>query len=118
MDDVALQTDIHMQAMSDFSHHAQVNNQKVFNLLHASRHESDLASRETAKYFEAKAEAKPRGVLPAIWYVPGGVKDYLNNTTSDPWDFDSHIPKLDVIDRCMYIGALPAAFRLCANNFI
>lgn len=118
MDNVTLQTDVHMQAMSDFGHRAQVSNQNVWNLLHAARHEADLASRETSKYFEEKAETPHREVLPSFWYVPGGVKDYLNNTRSDPWNFDAHIPRLDVIGRCMSVNNLPFATRLGINNFI
>ena len=123
MDDHVLRAQIHLKAALNFAHQAAVKNDQVHELMHNARHEADIASRQAVIYFAMKNRTPMRNrgrVLPSFWYVPGGVKDYLSDKSIDAWDFDSHIPKLNLIQRSLPIFYLPLRpASLCRlNDFI
>ena len=126
MDDLALQSEVHLQSALQFAHNAAAKNQDVHSYLHAARVEADLASRQAAIYFSKKRgtfsgplKAKLRKVLPSFWYVPGGLKSYLAEKSIDPWDFDSHVPRFDTLQQSS-ISYIPLPNRVyCGfNDFI
>jgi len=119
--DLGLQGDIHLQSALQFNHQGEVNSQAADSFLHEARYQADIASRETAKYFGFKsrrASMRRKKVLPSFWYVPNGIKAYLDEPNIDPWDFDSHLPRFDIMQRSMSLTYLPIRQCYGVSNFI
>ena len=124
MDDYAFQAQIHLKSALNFAHEASIKNDQVHELMHNARLESDIASRNATIYFEKmsttpiRAKAK-RHVLPSFWYVPGGAKDYLSDKSISAWDFDSHVPKMHILQRSMNLIHYPLRYNISKlNDFI